>query len=118
MNQDQAERIDGPATRRFPFAGIIERPYDQGAVNRMVHEMAPDGWRDVRPEWVFLPDLWLTQPKVTVVGLFGKTYSTDPFPRAVRHGGRVFLEDGHHRVVDAALSGVQWLQMRVCETEL
>jgi hypothetical protein len=111
MNQDQAERIDGPATRRFPFAGITDRPYFQANINERIKD-----WRTITPQWVFLPDLWLTQAKVNIAGLFGKTYSTDPFPRAVRLAGVIYLEDGHHRVVDAALSGTQWLQMRVFDT--
>ncbi len=105
------ERLDTCATDRFPFAGIVERPYDQDQLSVT--------WSYVKPEWVFLPDLWLTQTKVTIEGLFGKTYSTDQFPRAVRYRSgpvgpkKVFLEDGHHRIVSAAKRGEQWAQIRV-----
>ncbi len=106
MHAPEAARVDTCATDRFPFAGIADRPFAQSQISVT--------WSYVKPEWVFLPDLWLTQTKVTIEGLFGKTYSTDQYPRAVRvPDGRVFLEDGHHRIVTAAKRGEQWAQIRV-----
>lgn len=81
----------------LPFAGITERPYDQAL-------LADVDWSVIEPRSVRLSLLWLTQPKLTIEGLFGKSYSTDAYPRVVRviaedGDDREYLEDGHHRIV-------------------
>lgn len=84
--------------KQLPFAGIVERPYDQGLLKEV-------DWYSIRPTYVRMSMLYLTQTHCTIEGLFGKRYSTDPHIRLVYWNERVYVEDGHHRLVEQALTG-------------
>lgn len=99
------DRADSPATRTFPFAGIAHRPYEQSNITAF--------WGDIAPTQQHLTDIILTQDTVTIRGMFGRTYSHDRFPRCVRVDRRIYLEDGHHRLVDAAIRGHRTILVRV-----
>jgi hypothetical protein len=90
------------------FPGIMGRTYDQWAVDGVVT------WSDIEPEPLAFAELWLTQDRLTVTAMMGlATYSTDSAPRVVFHRGRYLLEDGHHRVIRAALRGATSMPMRI-----
>jgi hypothetical protein len=93
-----------------PFPGIVERPYDQD-------DLVDTDWSAVAAEFVEFRNLWLTQTRLSVAAMLGQSsYSTDAFPRAVHFAGQMFLEDGHHRIVRAALQGWNGTNVRVIRT--
>lgn len=60
--------------------------------------------------------LWLTQRHLSVESLFSPwtlSYSGDDFPHVVQHGEDLYLEDGHHRAVRAALRGDKEILVRL-----
>lgn len=83
----------------FPFAGVVDqRPYPATGLTtaRWAVEVPADN--------VQFADLWLTQPGVNILALFGRSDRiSDQFPHVVAWQGRLWLEDGHNRVVRAAL---------------
>lgn len=94
-----------------PFAGIAPRPYDQAFLANVAWQYVPEGRVRFR-------NLWLTQDKLSLPAMFGLSrYSTDVFPRAVRCDGRIFLEDGHHRVVLLSVRGCTGALMRVINAD-
>lgn len=94
----------------FPFAGIINpRPYPPTGLTTA-------RWAaEVPTELVAFTDLWLTQPHVDVLALFGHTSRiSDGYPHVVEWQGIRLVEDGHCRVVRAALTTpVTAMTMRV-----
>lgn len=73
---------------------------------------------EVAVTWVDVTRLWLTQRHLSVEALFSPwtlSYSGDDFPHVVKHGADLYLEDGHHRVVRAALRGDEKILARVFE---
>lgn len=98
----------------LPFADILdERPYPPTGLTTA-------RWRaEVEPRLVDLRDLTLTQKGVRIGPLFGITdRESDLFPHAVAYRDRLYLEDGHHRVVRAALrTTIRQMWMRVHTVE-
>jgi hypothetical protein len=83
----------------FPFAGVVTpRPYPPTGLTTA-------RWKSEVPvRTVRFADLWLTQPAVVTLALFGHTDRvSDSHPHVVRWQGICFLEDGHNRLVRAAL---------------
>lgn len=79
--------------------------------------MTSQSWLEVPTEVVRIRDLVATQDGVyfapllqDVEPLFG-----DPFPHVIRWRGVLYLEDGHHRVVKAALRGAVDVTARVLD---
>ncbi len=83
----------------FPFAGVdSKRPYPPTGLTtaRWVAE--------VPTENVAFADLWLTQRQADIPALFGITDRvSDDYPHVVEWPGIRYVEDGHNRVVRAAL---------------
>lgn len=77
-------------------------------------------WRNVPSQTVFIADLTATQPGVLFAGLIEdrEPEGGDPYPHVVKWGGRLYLEDGHHRVMRAALRGDFTVTVRVIEVPL
>lgn len=98
----------------LPFAGIIEgRPYPPTGLTTA-------RWRaEVPARDVNFADVFLTQNGVRVGPLFGVTdRDSDAHPHVVLWQGRLYLEDGHHRVVRTAMTGSrQAMSMRVFMVE-
>lgn len=95
----------------FPFRGIVsERPYPETGLTTA-------RWaKEVGVELVTFGELMLTQTGVVIPALFGVTERiSDEYPHVVQYQGIRYLEDGHTRVVRAALSrGLRAMPMRVC----
>jgi hypothetical protein len=84
-------------SKTLPFASITERPYDQKILKDI-------DWYTIRPTYVQMAELHLTQTHCNIMGLFGKRYSTDPHIRVVLWSELLYVEDGHHRLVEQALA--------------
>jgi hypothetical protein len=98
----------------FPFRDIVtDRPYPPTGLTTA-------RWAaEVKPVVVRLETLILTQDGVRIGPLFGVLdRESDAFPHAVDHHGQLYLEDGHHRVVRAALRDrIRTMWMRVFTAE-
>jgi len=94
----------------FPFKGIVlERPYPTTGLSTKL-------WMETVPvRGVPLGNLYLTQNGILIEALFrtSGSYSGDEYPHVVLWAGSYYLEDGHHRVVAAALSRQQSVYARV-----
>ena len=81
----------------FPFAGIVEqRPYPPTGLTT-ARWMA-----EIPTETVRLTELYLTQNGVKIDALFGardQHSSIDRYPHVVAWDGKLYLEDGLHRVM-------------------
>ena len=80
------------------------------------------GWIvNVPVSWVRISDLIATQPGVLLEHLkeTGEHYSYtgDPVPHVVIWNDKKYLEDGHHRVVRAALRGQVYVEARVFDMD-
>lgn len=78
-------------------------------------------WREeVEPEAVAIADLIATQPGILLHALTAdweaEPVGGDPVPHVIDHGGLLYLEDGHHRVMRAALAGQATIDARVFRT--
>ncbi len=95
----------------FPFAGFgLHRPYPTTG-------MTTARWAtEVDPVWIPFSTIILTQDGVNVLPLFGITdRQSDLYPHVVRYRQHHFLEDGHHRVIRAAITGETGMLMRVLD---
>lgn len=100
---------------RLPFKGFASRQ-DYPPTG-----LSTDLWkREVQLDYVTFAELWLIQDGVLIAPLFDDRLSpeSDHYPHAVRHDDRLFLEDGHHRVVRCALRGNYGMIMRVYDPPL
>lgn len=95
----------------FPFAGVVlSPPYPTSG-------LSTKRWiREVPLAVVLFRDLWLTQDGIHFTTLFGirrAASANDTMPHVISYGGKMFLEDGHHRVTCLALAGRQGVWARV-----
>lgn len=91
------------------FAGVIDcRPWGASGLTSAL-------WLDVPSRLVHIADLTLTQPGVLFAPLIepGTPVGGDHLPHVIDYGGRLYLEDGHHRVMRAALLGELHVEARV-----
>jgi len=97
------------ATDYLPFKGFIdERPYPVSGLTSKL-------WLAIPIQKVVLKDLVLTQRGVFIDPLFSNalSYSKDAFPHVIIWNNDFYLEDGHHRVVLAALKEQKTVLARV-----
>lgn len=67
-----------------------------------------------------MQELVVTQPGVYFAALFGDPPTPvggDPLPHVVIYQGTCYLEDGHHRLVRALISGRKTLEARYLEID-
>lgn len=99
------------------WAGIDEsRPYGPSGLTTRE-------WKhQIIPEPVVIADLVLSQKGITFEGLLHHADGQRPgyggdggdlYPHVIEHGGRLYLEDGHHRVALAILRGQRSMLARV-----
>lgn len=77
--------------------------------------MTSKKWLGVGVDYVEIDELIATQPGLLLNTLIrpGPPASGDPYPHVISWRGDLYLEDGHHRVTLAALSGESHVLARV-----
>jgi Arc/MetJ family transcription regulator len=89
------------------------RPYPE-------HGLSTKDWAQIPPQQVSLAELVTTATVVDLDRLLSEdpTLPGDLFPHAVRWCGELFLEDGLHRALRAALQQRTVLPVRVLDLDL
>ncbi|MCA1821660.1 MAG: type II toxin-antitoxin system VapB family antitoxin [Pseudonocardiaceae bacterium] len=89
------------------------RPYPE-------HGFSMKDWAQIRPQQVPLGNLITTTTVVDVARLLSDdpTLPGDLFPHAVRWCGELFLEEGLHRALRAALNQRTTLNVRILDLDL
>jgi Arc/MetJ family transcription regulator len=79
------------------------------------HGLSQREWADLSPTQVHLSDLTTTKTQLDLANLLDEdsTYFGDLFAHVVAWNGELFLEDGLHRAVRAALQQRSMLHARV-----
>lgn len=96
----------------YVFAGVINRdegsPWGTSGMSSMT-------WLSVPAELVPLRALIMTQPGILFSALLspGLPVGGDLLPHVIDWQGALYLEDGHHRAVRAALAGEDSILARV-----
>ncbi len=93
------------------FRGTIEgKPYPE-------HGLSYRDWAAIPPRQIRLDEIVTTTKVLALDRLLSEdsTFYGDLFPHAVRWDGVIYLEDGLHRAVRAALRGRDILHARVYE---
>ena len=99
------------------FAGIISR--DNGCPWGETG-MSTAKWQHIPTRRVRIADLTATQPGVLLHALTDDAPTPvggDPVPHVIAWDGRLYLEDGHHRVVRARLNGRTTIEARVLDLD-
>jgi hypothetical protein len=85
--------------------------------------MTTERWRALPATAVELASLRFAQGGVSITGLLGHARGElvpvggDPLPHVVRWRGRLYLEDGHHRVLGWLLAGREHGEVRILDPE-
>lgn len=89
------------------------KPYPDHAVT------SPRDWAKVPPRQVRLADLITTKRTLDLETLLSEdsTFYGDLFAHVISYGGELYLEDGLHRALRAALHQRQVLHARVLELD-
>lgn len=93
------------------FKGVGDgRPYPE-------HGLEPRDWAKIPPRQVRLDQLVTTKRELDLDSLLSKdsTFYGDLFPHVVQWQGQLYLEDGMHRALRAALHQRTVLHARVLE---
>lgn len=92
------------------FKGIASRDWPPTG-------LTTQGWIDqVPPQYVPIRTLWATQPHLHTHALtttHTPTHGTDDLPHVIHWAGEYYIEDGHHRIIRAALRGHSMIRARV-----
>lgn len=77
--------------------------------------MTPRKWYEVPTEIVVIRELIATQPGLYLRALMDPSLPVggDPLPHVIAWRGEMYLEDGHHRAMQAHLSGAKTMLARV-----
>lgn len=95
------------------FKGVREgRPYPD-------HQLSARDWANVPPRSVRLDELVTTKRELKLDNLLSEesTFYGDLFPHAVQWQGDIYLEDGLHRALRAALQQRHTLHVRVLDLD-
>ena len=95
------------------FKAVREgRPYPD-------HGLSARDWAGVAPRSVRLDQLVTTKRELALDKLLDEdsTFYGDLFPHAVQWGGEIYLEDGLHRALRAALQQRNTLHVRVLDLD-
>lgn len=96
------------------FKAIISRDNGEPWGNT---NMTTTKWLQQPTQTFHITDLIATQPSVLLHALTDthQTHGQDKYPHVIQWQGNTYLEDGHHRVVRAALNGERTVEARVLE---
>jgi Arc/MetJ family transcription regulator len=85
-----------------------DRPYPD-------HGLAPTDWAELPPRQIRLDDLVTTKDTLQLAALLDEdsTFFGDLFAHVVEYNGELYLEDGLHRALRAALQQRNVLHARV-----
>lgn len=91
---------------------LSERPYPEPT-------LTSEDWGDLAPRQVRLQDLSTIRSTLELEALLASdsTFFGDLFAHVVRYQGNLYLEDGLHRAVRAALQGRTSLHARVYDLD-
>jgi Arc/MetJ family transcription regulator len=83
------------------------------------HGLSQRDWSGIPPRSVRLSELTTTKKILELDHLLDEdsTFYGDLFPHAVRWRGEIYLEDGMHRALRAALQGRHTLHVRVLDLD-
>jgi Arc/MetJ family transcription regulator len=83
------------------------------------HGLSPRDWANVAPRSVRLDELTTTKKDLALDRLLDEdsTFYGDLFPHAVQWHGEIYLEDGLHRALRAALQGRTTLHVRILDLD-
>jgi Arc/MetJ family transcription regulator len=83
------------------------------------HGLSPRDWANVAPRSVRLDELTTTKKDLALDRLLDEdsTFYGDLFPHAVQWHGEIYLEDGVHRAVRAALENRQTIHVRILDLD-
>jgi hypothetical protein len=81
--------------------------------------MSSQRWLTLPATTVAIAELVATQPGVLFQALLepGEPVGGDPLPHVIHWQGRMYLEDGHHRVTRALIDGHHTIEARVLTVE-
>ena len=83
------------------------------------HHTTLKSWAEIPPRPIRLADLITTKRELALDKLLAEdsTFYGDLFPHAVQWRGEVYLEDGLHRALRAALQGRTTLHVRILDLD-
>jgi Arc/MetJ family transcription regulator len=83
------------------------------------HGFSARDWSNVAPRTIRLDELITTKKQLELDHLLDEdsTFYGDLFPHAVQWEGEVYLEDGLHRAVRAALENRQTIYVRILDLD-
>jgi Arc/MetJ family transcription regulator len=83
------------------------------------HGLTPRDWANVPPRSIRLDELTTTKRELALDRLLDEysTFYGDLFPHAVQWHGEIYLEDGVHRALRAALQNRHVLHVRVLDLD-
>lgn len=83
------------------------------------HGLSPRDWSNVAPRAIRLDELTTTKKQLELDHLLDEdsTFYGDLFPHAVQWEGEVYLEDGLHRAVRAALESRHTIHVRILDLD-
>jgi hypothetical protein len=93
-----------------PFAGVLE------SRDWPLTGLSTRGWLRIRPQEVEIGLIWASQDGIFLEPLIRAvpgSCSGDPVPHLVLWNGRLSCEDGHHRLIRAAINGQTKVLARV-----
>lgn len=94
------------------LAGVISR--DEGCPWGTSGQTSAT-WKKIPTRTVVIKHLWATQPGIlfdAIIRPEAEAVGGDSFPHVIEWDGKMYLEDGHHRVVRAALAGRTTIEVR------
>ncbi|RJR10604.1 type II toxin-antitoxin system VapB family antitoxin [Candidatus Parcubacteria bacterium] len=82
--------------------------------------MTTDKWKLIEPRTVRIEELEFQQDHLSLPDLVEppeETFTGDEYPYIVDYQGKLYVEDGHHRIVRHKLSGHKTIKARVHRKE-
>lgn len=80
--------------------------------------MTTDKWREIEPKTIRLENIEFSQPQLVRDALVNPdplSHSGDEYPHLVEHEGKLYVEDGNHRLVRHIVRGRKTAKARVLQ---